>query len=150
MNGEGHEQMAWKSKKTWVCIAAALAILPLLLFGICLGVFGYVHWRDYKSVRVIRMHHIYGEERNLCEMDVPVKFVPDPHEGKVCRKLMVSAADRRPFMIFLFEDGHIQLIPPARRGYLREKWLFAYYEITDTSAREKVRKLLASHCRPDD
>ena len=143
-------KIAWKSKKTWLGIAAGIAALPLLLFGIYLGVFKYIHYRDYKSIRVIRLHHIYGRERNLCEMDIPVKYVSALHEGKVCRKLMVSAADRRPFMIFLFEDGHIQLIPPARQGYLRKKWLFTYYEITDTSARKKVRKLLDAHCRPDD
>ena len=142
--------MAWRSKKTRVCIAVGIVALPLLLFGIYLGVFEYVHYRDYKSVRIIRLHHVYGEERDLCEMDVPVKFVSALHEGKVCRKLPVSAADRRPFMIFLFEDGHIQLIPPARQGYLRKKWLYAYYEITDPAAREKVRKLLDARGRPDD
>ena len=143
-------KIVWKSKKTWLGIAAGIAALPLLLFGIYLGVFEYIHYRDYRSVRIIRLHHVYGEERALCEMDVPVEFVPSPHEGKVCRKLPVSAADRRPFMIFLFEDGHIQLIPPARQGFLREKWLFAYYEITAPAARERVRKLLDAHCRPDD
>ena len=142
--------MAWKSKKTWVCIAAGLAALPLLLFGIYLGVFEYIHYRDYKSVRIIRLHHVYGEERDLCEMAVPVKYVSALHEGKVCRKLMVCAADRRPFMIFLFEDGHIQLIPPARQGYLRKKWLCAHYEITAPAAREKVRKLLDARGRMDD
>ena len=143
-------KIAWKSKKTWLGIAAGIAALPLLLFGIYLGVFEYIHYRDYKSIRVIRLHHIYGKERDLCAMDIPVKYVSAPHEGKVCRKLPVSAADRRPFMIFLFEDGHIQLIPPARQGFLREKWLFAYYEITAPAARERVRKLLDARGRPDD
>ena len=59
-------------------------------------------------------------------------------------------ANRKSFMIFRFDDNHIQLMSFPVRKYIGIGWLKAYYDITDKSTTEKLLKLFDAHREPDE
>ena len=83
-------------------------------------------------------------------MDLQVKFVSAMHNAGIIQKLIVQAENRKSFMIFRFDDNHIQLMSFPVQKYIGIGWLKAYYDITDKSTKEKLLKLLDAHREPDE
>ena len=83
-------------------------------------------------------------------MDLPVKFVPEGHNAGVVQKLLVTAENRKYFMIFLYEDNHIQLLKVPIRKYPLVGFVTTYYDLTDAKSKEKLRKLLDIHRKSDE
>ena len=72
------------------------------------------------------------------------------HNAGIIQKLIVQAENRKSFMIFRFDDNHIQLMSFPVQKYIGIGWLKVYYDITDKSTKEKLLKLLDAHREPDE
>ena len=66
------------------------------------------------------------------------------------QKLIVQTENGKSFMIFRFDDNHIQLMSFPVPQYIGIGWLKAYYDITDKSTKEKLLKLLDTHRKSDE
>lgn len=129
----------------------AVVISPLLLYRIYTGIYEYAYYRDYKTVREIKLRHICPWECNRFEADLPVKFVPEKHDAALRQRLLVAAENRKRFMIFRFADDRIRLMAfPVKRYFLSRDYRPAYYEVTDADATAKLRKLLDTCAEESD
>ena len=132
----------------WICLSVLLASAGA--YGIYRGIYEYTYYRDYKSVENIKLLYVYPWEHDRFEMDLPVKFVPESHNAGVVQKLLVTAENRKSFMIFRYEDNHIQLLSMPIKKYPLIGIVTTYYDITDESAKEKLLKLLDVHRKSDE
>ena len=57
---------------------------------------------------------------------------------------------RKSFMIFLYEDNHIQLLSMTIKKYPLIGIVTMYYDLTDAKSKEKLRKLLDIHRKSDE
>ena len=119
-------------------------------YGICRGIYEYTYYWDYKSLQNIKLLYVYPWEHDRFEIDLPVKFVSESHEAGVVQKLLVTAENRKSFMIFRYEDNHIQLLSMPIKKYPLIGIVTTYYDITDESAKEKLLKLLDVHRKSDE
>ena len=105
--------------RLWICAAA----VPLFIlgYGIYRGIYEYSYYRDHKAVQEIKLSFVSPWKQNRFEILLKVKFVSAMHNAGVIQKLPVTAENGKSFIIFRFEDNHIQ--------------------ITDRSAKEKILKL---------
>ena len=127
----------------WISVSVLLASAGA--YGIYRGIYEYNYYRDYKSLQNIKLLYVYPWEHDRCEMDLPVKFVPQSHNAGVIQKLLVTAENRKSFMIFLYEDNHIQLLSMPIKKYPLIGIVTTYYDLTDAKSKEKLRKLLDIH-----
>ena len=146
--------MKMNKKKIWIWIlwsGFAVLTLPLLLLGVYTAWYEYTFYKEYKSVKNVKLLHIYNREYNRFEIDLPVKFVPNEHDSGTVQMLLVQTENKKPFIISRLEDGNIQLSPLYLTKFLNWKYLHAVcYNITDPAAEEKVRKLLDVYCKDED
>ena len=125
--------------------------LPLLLLGVYTAWYEYTFYKEYKSVKNVKLLHVYNREYNRFEIDLPVKFVPNEHDSGTVQMLLVQTENKKPFIISRLEDGHIQLSPLYLTKFLNWKYLHAAcYDITDPATEEKVRNLLDIYCKDED
>ena len=127
-----------------------IIILLLLAYGVYSGIFAYTYYQDYRKVQHVKLLHIFAEEYNRCEMDLPIKFVPESHDAGVVQKLLVVAENRKSFMIFLYEDNHIQLLSMPIKKYPLIGIVTTYYDVTDAKSEVKLRKLLDANRKLDE
>ena len=132
----------------WISLSALLASAGA--YGIYRGIYEYIYYRDYKSLQTIKLLYVYPWERDRCEMDLPIKFVPESHNAGVVQKLLVTAENRKSFMIFRYEDNHIQLLSMPIKKYPLIGIVTTYYDLTDAKSKEKLRKLLDAHRKSDE
>ena len=132
----------------WICLSALL--MSAGAYGIYCGIYKYTYYRDYKSLQNIKLLYVYPWKHDRCEMDLPVKFVPESHNAGVVQKLLVTAENRKSFMIFLYEDNHIQLLSMPIKKYPLIGVVTTYYDLTDAKSKEKLRKLLDIHRKSDE
>ena len=132
----------------WICLSVLLASAGV--YGIYRGIYEYTYYRDYKSLQNIKLLYVYPWEHNRFEIALQVKFVSAMHNAGIIQKLIVQAENRKIFMIFRFDDNHIQLMSFPVQKYIGIGWLKAYYDITDKSTKEKLLKLLDAHREPDE
>ena len=119
-------------------------------YGIYRGIYEYTYYRDYKSLQNIKLLYVYPWKHDRFEMDLPVKFVPECHDAGGVQKLLVTAENRKSFMIFLYEDNHIQLLSVPIKKYPLIGFVAMYYDLTDAKSKEILRKLLDIHRKSDD
>ena len=131
-------------------IGLGIVLSAVLFYGILRGVFEYTYYRDYKAIRQVKLRHIYARENDRIKMEFPVRFVPRMHDGGVRQKLLVQAEGRRCFMILRFDDGRIQLMAVPIRRQFGMGMMWAYYEVPDAAAREKIRTLLDARGEAED
>ena len=131
----------------WISLSVLLTSAGA--YGIYRGIYEYTYYRDYKSLQNIKLLYVYPWEHDRCEMDLQVKFVSAMHNAGIIQKLIVQAENRKSFMIFRFDDNHIQLMSFPVQKYIGIGWLKAYYDITDKSTKEKLLKLLDVHRKSD-
>ena len=132
----------------WISVSVLLASAGA--YGIYRGIHEYTYYRDYKSLQNIKLLYVYPWEHDRCEMDLPVKFVPQSHNAGVVQKLLVTAENRKSFMIFLYEDNHIQLLSMPIKKYPLIGIVTTYYDLTDAKIEENLRKLLDAHRKSDE
>ena len=132
----------------WISLSVLLASAGA--YGIYRGIYEYTYYRDYKSLQNIKLLYVYPWEHDRCEMALQVEFVSAMHNAGIVQKLLVIAENGKVFMIFRFEDDHIQLMGFPVRSYMGLGWFKAYYDITDESAKEKLLKLLDAHRKSDE
>ena len=132
----------------WISLSVLLTSAGA--YGIYRGISEYTYYRDYKSLQNIKLLYVYPWEHNRFEIALPVKFVSAMHNAGIIQKLIVQAENRKSFMIFRFDDNHIQLMSFPVQKYIGIGWLKAYYDITDKSTKEKLLKLLDAHRKPDE
>ena len=132
----------------WISLSVLLASAGA--YGIYRGIYEYTYYQDYKSLQNIKLLYVYPWEHDRCEMDLQVKFVSAMHNAGIIQKLIVQAENRKSFMIFRFDDNHIQLMSFPVQKYIGIGWLKAYYDITDKSTKEKLLKLLDVHRKSDE
>ena len=132
----------------WISLSVLLASAGA--YGIYRGIYEYTYYRDYKSLQNIKLLYVYPWEHDRCEMDLPVKFAPESHNAGVVQKLLVTAENRKSFMIFLYEDNHIQLLSMPIKKHPLIGIVTSYYDLTDAKSKEKLRKLLDAHIEPDE
>ena len=132
----------------WIALSVLLASAGA--YGIYRGIYEYTYYRDYKSLQNIKLLYVYPWKHDRCEMDLPVKFVPQSHNAGVVQKLLVTAENRKSFMIFLYEDNHIQLLSVPIKKYPLIGIVTTYYDLTDAKSKEKLRKLLDIHRKSDE
>ena len=132
----------------WISLSALLASAGA--YGIYRGIYEYIYYRDYKSLQTIKLLYVYPWEHDRCEMDLPVKFVPESHNAGVVQKLLATTKNRKSFMIFLYEDNHIQLLSMPIKKYPLIGIVTTYYDLTDAKIEEKLRKLLDAHRKSDE
>ena len=139
-------------KKYRILLGISLSVLLASAgaYGIYRGIYEYTYYRDYKSLQNIKLLYVYPWEHDRCEMDLQVKFVSAMHNAGIIQKLIVQAENRKSFMIFRFDDNHIQLMSFPVQKYIGIGWLKAYYDITDKSTKEKLLKLLDVHRKSDE
>ena len=132
----------------WISLSVLLTSAGA--YGIYRGIYEYTYYRDYKSLQNIKLLYVYPWEHDRFEMDLPVKFVPECHDAGVVQKLLVTAENRKSFMIFLYEDNHIQLLSMPIKKYPLIGIVTTYYDLTDAKIEEKLRKLLDAHRKSDE
>ena len=132
----------------WISLSVLLTSAGA--YGIYRGIYEYTYYRDYKSLQNIKLLYVYPWEHNRFEIALPVKFVSAMHNAGIIQKLIVQAENRKSFMIFRFDDNHIQLMSFPVQKYIGIGWLKAYYDITDKSTKEKLLKLLDAHRKSDE
>ena len=132
----------------WICLSVLLVLAGT--YGIYRGIYEYTYYRDYKSLQNIKLLYVYPWEHNRFEIALQVKFVSAMHNAGIIQKLIAQAENRKSFMIFCFDDNHIQLMSFPVQKYIGIGWLKAYYDITDKSTKEKLLKLLDAHRKPDE
>ena len=132
----------------WISLSVLLTSAGA--YGIYRGIYEYTYYRDYKSLQNIKLLYVYPWEHNRFEIALQVKFVSAMHNAGIIQKLIVQAENRKSFMIFRFDDNHIQLMSFPVQKYIGIGWLKAYYDITDKSTKEKLLKLLDTHREPDE
>ena len=132
----------------WISLSVLLA--SAVAYGIFRGISEYTYYRDYRLLQNIKLLHVYPWECDRSEMDLPVKFVPESHNAGVVQKLLVTAENRKSFMIFLYEDNHIQLLSMPIKKYPLIGIVTTYYDLTDAKIEEKLRKLLDAHRKSDE
>ena len=132
----------------WISLSVLLTSAGA--YGIYRGIYEYTYYRDYKSLQNIKLLYVYPWEHNRFEIALQVKFVSAMHNAGIIQKLIVQAENRKSFMIFRFDDNHIQLMSFPVPKYIGIGWLKAYYDITDKSTKEKLLKLLDAHREPDE
>ena len=132
----------------WISLSVLLTSAGA--YGIYRGIYEYTYYRDYKSLQNIKLLYVYPWEHDRFEMDLPVKFVSAMHNAGIIQKLIVQAENRKSFMIFRFDDNHIQLMSFPVQKYIGIGWIKAYYDITDKSTKEKLLKLLDIHRKSDE
>ena len=132
----------------WISLSALLASAGA--YGIYRGIYEYIYYRDYKSLQTIKLLYVYPWEHDRCEIALQVKFVSAMHNSGVVQKLITQAENGKTFMVFRFDDNHIQLMSFPVQKYIGIGWLKAYYDITDKSTKEKLLKLLDTHREPDE
>ena len=139
-------------KKYHILLRISLSVLLASAgaYGIYRGIYEYTYYRDYKSLQNIKLLYVYPWEHDRCEITLQVKFVSAMHNAGIIQKLIVQAENRKSFMIFRFDDNHIQLMSFPVQKYIGIGWLKAYYDITDKSAKEKLLKLLDIHRKSDE
>ena len=131
----------------WISLSVLLTSAGA--YGIYRGIYEYTYYRDYKSLQNIKLLYVYPWEHNRFEIALQVKFVSAMHNAGIIQKLIVQAENRKSFMIFRFDDNHIQLMSFPVQKYIGIGWLKAYYDITDKSTKEKLLKLLDAHRKSD-
>ena len=132
----------------WISLSVLLTSAGA--YGIYRGIYEYTYYRDYKSLQNIKLLYVYPWEHNRFEIALQVKFVSAMHNAGIIQKLIVQAENRKSFMIFRFDDNHIQLMSFPVQKYIGIGWLKAYYDITDKSTKEKLLKLLDAHRKSDE
>ena len=132
----------------WISLSVLLASAGA--YGIYRGIYEYTYYRDHKSLQNIKLLYAYPWKHDRFEMDLPVKFVPECHDAGVVQKLLVAAENRKSFMIFLYEDNHIQLLSMPIKKYPLIGIVTTYYDLTDAKSKEKLRKLLDAHRKSDE
>ena len=132
----------------WISLSVLLASAGA--YGIYRGIYEYNYYRDYKSLQNIKLLYVYPWEHNRFEIALQVKFVSAMHNAGIIQKLIVQAENRKSFMIFRFDDNHIQLMSFPVQKYIGIGWLKTYYDITDKSTKEKLLKLLDAHRKSDE
>ena len=132
----------------WISLSVLLASAGA--YGIYHGIYEYTYYRDYRSLQNIKLLYVYPWEHNRCEMDLPVKFVPESHNAGVLQILRVAAENRKSFMILLYEDNHIQLLSMPIKKYPLIGIVTTYYDLTDAKSKEQLRKLLNAHRKSDE
>ena len=139
-------------KKYRILLGISLSVLLASAgaYGIYRGIYEYTYYRDYKSLQNIKLLYVYPWEHNRFEIALQVKFVSAMHNAGIIQKLIVQAENRKSFMIFRFDDNHIQLMSFPVQKYIGIGWLKAYYDITDKSTKEKLLKLLDAHKESDE
>ena len=124
----------------WISLSVLLASSGA--YGIYRSIYEYTYYRDYRSLQNIKLLYVYPWEQDRFEINLPVKFVPESHNARVVQKLFVTAENRKYFMIFLYEDNHIQLLSMPIKKYPLIGVVTTYYDLTDAKSKEKLRKLL--------
>ena len=139
-------------KKYRILLGISLSVLLASAgaYGIYRGIYEYTYYRDYKSLQNIKLLYVYPWEHNRFEIALQVKFVSAMHNAGIIQKLIVQAENRKSFMIFRFDDNHIQLMSFPVQKHIGIGWLKAYYDITDKSTKEKLLKLFDAHREPDE
>ena len=132
----------------WICLSVLLAAAGA--YGIYRGIYEYIYCRDYKSLQNIKLLYVYPWENEPFEIALQVEFVSAMHNAGVVQKLLVQAENGKSFMIFRFDDEHVQLMSFPVRKYPGIGRLKAYYEITDKEAKEKLLKLLDAHRKSEE
>ena len=132
----------------WICLSVLLAAAGA--YGIYRGIYEYTYYRDYKSVENIKLLYVYPWEHDRFEIALQVEFVSAMHNAGGGQKLLVQAENGKSFMIFRFDDEHVQLMSFPVRKYIGIGWLKAYYYITDKTTKEKLLKLLDVHRKSDE
>ena len=132
----------------WISLSVLLASAGA--YGIYRGIYEYIYYRDYKSLQTIKLLYVYPWEHNRFEIALQVKFVSAMHNAGIIQKLIAQAENGKSFMIFRFDDNHIQLMSFPVQKYIGIGWLKAYYDITDKSTKEKLLKLLDAHKESDE
>ena len=132
----------------WISLSVLLASAGA--YGIYRGIYEYIYYRDYKSLQTIKLLYVYPWEHNRFEIALQVKFVSAMHNAGIIQKLIAQAENGKSFMIFRFDDNHIQLMSFPVQKYIGIGWLKAYYDITDKSTKEKLLKLLDAHRESDE
>ena len=143
-------QKTHKKYRILLWLSLSVLLTSAGAYGIYRGIYEYTYYRDYKSLQNIKLLYVYPWDCDRCEMDLPVKFVPESHNAGVVQKLLVTAENRKSFMIFLYEDNHIQLLSMPIKKYPLIGMVTTYYDLTDAKSREKLRKLLDAHIEPDE
>ena len=127
-------------------IAGSIVVLiPLLIWGVFIIGYEYTYYRDYKSVKHIKLRHIHGAEYNRFEIDLDVEFVEDRYDKTVVQLLYVQDENRKGFLIYRFEDQSIQLLKLPFRKYWGLKYLSAFYRVSSPESVKKLQKLLMSY-----
>ena len=139
-----------KKYRILLWISLSVLLVPAGTYGIYRGIYEYIYYRDYKSLQTIKLLYVYPREHDRFEIALQVKFVSAMHKSGIIQKLIVQAENRKSFMIFRFDDNHIQLMSFPIQKYIGIGWLKAYYDITDKSTKEKLLKLLDAHREPDE
>ena len=144
------KQKTQKKYRILVWISLSVLLASAGAYGIYRGIYEYTYYRDYRSLQNIKLLYVYPWEHNRFEIALQVKFVSAMHNAGIIQKLIVQAENRKSFMIFRFDDNHIQLMIFPVQKYIGIGWLKAYYDITDKSTKEKLLKLLDAHREPDE
>ena len=131
----------------WISLSVLLASAGA--YGIYRGIYEYTYYRDYRSLQNIKLLYVYPWERDRFEIALQVKFVSAMHNAGIIQKLLVTAENRKSFMIFLYEDNHIQLLSMPIKKYPLIGFVTSYYGLTDAKSKEKLRKLLDAHRKSD-
>jgi hypothetical protein len=143
-------QKTHKKYRILLWISLSVLLTSAGAYGIYRGIYEYTYYRNYKSLQNIKLLYVYPWEHDRCEMDLPVKFAPESHNAGVVQKLLVTAENRKSFMIFLYEDNHIQLLSMPIKKYPLIGIVTTYYDLTDAKSKEKLRKLLDAHRKSDE
>ena len=135
-----------QKKSRYVLYGIAFTISVFLVCGAYSGIYEYIYYRDYKTVENIKLLYVYPWKSDSFRIDLPVKFVPTMHDAVVRQKLLVRGENKKSFMIYRYQDNKIQLMSfPIRSYFYSNRRFYAYYEICDTAAIEKLEKLLDAH-----
>lgn len=134
-----------KLLKRFLSFYAAAMFLPMLLYGVYEGWFHYTFYRDYKTLRTIKLSHLYDNKYERFEIDLPVQFVPERHDSNVVQKRIVRAENRKVFLILRYDDNRVQLEPfPAKRYLWSNRYYKACYEVSSPEAAAKLQEVLES------
>ena len=142
-----------KIQKLWhvmLWIFSGILMTLVVIYAFFRVGYEYTYYRDYKSVKNIKTRYIYPWEKDRFETDLPVEFVSEMHNARVVQKLHITAENRKSYTIFRFADDHIQLMRSPVKKFMNIRWITAYYNITDKSAKEKLLKLLDARREPEE
>ena len=137
-----------KIRYRFLLYGVGVILLILLGCGLYWGVYEYIYYRDYKTVKNIKLIHIYPVKHDNFKIELPVKFVSKMHDAEIlCQKILVIAENKKTYMIVRYNDDKIQLLSlPVARYFYTRKYFWAYYEIQDAAAEAKLIKLLDDCC----